>query len=194
MSVSLSHLVVAERQVAGQSEILQLGLVVEGVQPQRSLFVGLRSGQGVFGMHDGLTYGALIAGLPKDRGMSCMTKGREHRISSRDRQPTRDVIGGQRVDQPGHVAVKATGVRPDPELDRRIAGHGGQACCAIEMSLRGIEPATIDGSPHRTRRERRRAPVERASDALTRSPPCLQCEGLAASADAWVSVVSFPPY
>ncbi|MGW6194753.1 hypothetical protein ACWF0M_01270 [Kribbella sp. NPDC055110] len=69
----------------------------------------------------GLAYGAVIAGLPQDRGMSCMTKRGEHRISPRNLQPTRDVIGGQRVNRPGHVTVPAAGGGPDPELDRRVA-------------------------------------------------------------------------
>ncbi len=44
MCMALSHLVVAERQVAGQSKILRLCLVAKGVEPQRPLIVGLRSG------------------------------------------------------------------------------------------------------------------------------------------------------
>jgi hypothetical protein len=40
MSVALSHLVVAERHVAGESQVLQLCLVVEGLQPQRPLVAG----------------------------------------------------------------------------------------------------------------------------------------------------------
>jgi hypothetical protein len=47
------------------------------------------------------------------------------------------------------------------------------------MSLRGIKPATVDGRPHRTRRERGCAAVKRAPNALTRSPPRLQRESLA---------------
>jgi hypothetical protein len=178
VGVELGGGIVAQRQVGGQRQGVQLRLVVEREHPHRAVFVRVGTQHGVLCLIDGAASAGAILRRTVNRRLPCQTEGREQRVTACDVQVAGDIVRRERIGGTAHVPVHGPRVAPDTELDGLVAGHLGEGLGLTHVRLRVAVSATVDCGPHRRGAERRCGGVEAAAYALGGAAGVLEVQRL----------------